>query len=130
MRVEGRNQLLPDWEPVPWQLVGSEADVQEAGFQQRALKAISWTKAPWQDFPPEGIFGHDRDWFVSNDIRFYATADGEDLILIQLVWHGFPDPPERGLWSRPKGQIVPWAPWGHVAELPTSWVVPGEEEIN
>ena len=25
--------------------------------------------------PFVGIFGHDRDWFVSNDIAFYATFD-------------------------------------------------------
>jgi hypothetical protein len=127
MRAEGDNRLLPDWEPFPWKLTGEEADIQEAGFQKRALKAISWTAAPWQDFPPEGIFGQPRDWFVSNDIRFYATADEEDLVLVQLAYHGFPDPPEWGLWSRPKGKVTDaWTPWGHVPILPTAWVVPGE----
>ncbi|HEY4199302.1 MAG TPA: hypothetical protein VGM83_01960 [Devosiaceae bacterium] len=129
MGIKDRSQLLSDWEPVPWELAGPAADAQEAGFHQRALKVITWTKTPWQEFPAEGIFGHDRDWFVSNDIRFYATANGEDLILIQLVWHGFPDPPEWGLWSRPAGEAAPWKPWGHVCELPDPWVVPGEKGV-
>lgn len=104
---------------------GVAVDAQERGFYERAMKAIPWTCAPWNDFPQSGIFGRDRDWFVSNDIAFYATFEGEDLILFHNTWHGFPDPPEWGLASRPAGQVnAQWSHWGHFPGLPTLWVMP------
>jgi hypothetical protein len=34
-----------------------------------------------------------------------ANGGSVDIILIQNTWHGFPDPPEWGLASRPAGQL-------------------------
>lgn len=125
MSIYRRHDIHPEWEPNPWDMEGTAVDAQELGFHERAMKPIPWRRAPWSDFPPSGIFGRDRDWFVSNDIVFYATFDGEELILIQNTWHGFPDPPEWGLASRQAGQVgAPWSQWGHFADLPHSWVIP------
>ncbi|WP_258128311.1 hypothetical protein [Achromobacter anxifer] len=126
MSLYRRDDVFPEWEPVPWDMTGAAADAQELGFHERAMKPVLWTRAPWQDFPESGIFGRDRDWFVSNDIAYYATIDGEDLILIQNTWHGFPDPPEWGLASRPEGQAAAsWSHWGHFPNLPVAWEMPG-----
>lgn len=119
-----RNPVLPDWEPIPWDAQGCEVDEQEKGFRQRALKPVLWTKVDWKNFPANGIFGHDRNWFISHDIEYVATFDGEDLILIRNTWHDFPDPPEWGLASRPAGNAAaPWSVWGHFPTLPSAWVM-------
>jgi hypothetical protein len=100
---------------------------QEKGFHKRATALIIWKKVPWTDFPPAGVFGHTRDWFTSNEVAFTATRDGEDLILTQSFWHGFPDPPEWGLASRPTAQHdVKWTLWGYFPRLPMCWVMPEE----
>jgi hypothetical protein len=127
MSIYRRDEVFPEWEPMPWGLGEAEADQQEIGFHARALKPILWIPAPWKSFPKSGIFGHERDWFVSNDIAFYSTFDDEDLILIRNTWHSFPDPPEWGLASRPEGKAgTVWAMWGHFPELPRAWQVPVE----
>lgn len=127
MSLYRRDPVLPEWEPMPWDLAGEAVDEQERGFHARALKPISWTKVPWNDFPPGGLFGHSREYFVSNDVEFFASFEGEDLLLLQHVWNGFPDPPEWGLVSRPSGEhAAPWQGWGHVPDLPTAWTVPTE----
>ncbi|BBF71065.1 hypothetical protein [Sphingomonas bisphenolicum] len=124
MSIYRRHEVLPEWEPIPYTLTGAEADEQELGFHERALKAIDWTRLPWKRFPSEGIFGKDKEWFEFVDAEFYAVVDGEDLILIQNIWHGFPDPPEWGLATKPMGQDVAWSRWGHFPDLPASWRVP------
>ncbi|GAB7540153.1 hypothetical protein [Burkholderia sp. 3C] len=125
MSIYRRHYVFPAWEPIPWNMQGAAADTQELGFHDRAMKPIPWTRTPWRDFPQSGLFGCDCDWFRSNDIAFYATFDSEDLILIQNIWHGFPDPPEWGLASRPAGQVgTSWSQWGHFPDLPKSWVMP------
>lgn len=125
MSIYRRDQVSPEWEPVSYTLTGTAADEQELGFFQRAQKPIVWNAVPFQTFPDEGIFGYDKQWFASRDIAYWATYDGEDLVLVSLPWHGFPDPPEWGLHSRPIGSRgVDWSPWGHVPHLPAGWVVP------
>lgn len=125
MSIYRRYDELPEWEPHPWDMQGAAVDTQELGFHERAIKPISWMRVSWNEFPLSGIFGHDREWFSSNDIAFYATFDSEDLILIQNIWHGFPDPPEWGLASRPADEInVPWSHWGHFPDLPGIWEMP------
>lgn len=126
MSLYRRDDVFPEWEPVPWDMTGAAADAQELGFHERAMKPVRWTRASWENVPESGLFGRDRAWFSSNDIACYATFDGEDLILIQNTWHGFPDPPEWGLASRPEGQAAtPWSHWGHFPNLPVTWVMPG-----
>ncbi|MBX3473781.1 MAG: hypothetical protein KF754_05315 [Planctomycetes bacterium] len=100
-------------------------DEQERGFHTRALKPLVWTKVDWNNFPHEGIFGHDRDWFTNNDIAYVATVEGEDLVLIRRDWFGFPDPPQWALASRPVGnEQSKWAMWGSFPILPAAWSVP------
>lgn len=129
MAIYRRDPYLPEWEPIPWKLAGEEADAQEHGFHERALKPLVWTRVDWKNFPPDGIFGYDRDWFVSNDIAYVATFGDEDLVLIDNTWAGFPDPPRWGLASRATGAEV-WQMWGHFPDLPNAWTVPGEVDAN
>lgn len=119
VRIYRRDDILPEREPLPCDMQGASVDTQQLGFHERAIKPISWMRVSWNEFPVSGIFGHDRDWLISNDIAFYAKFDTEDLILIQKSWHAFPDPPEWGLASRAAGEIgVPWSHWGHFPDLP------------
>jgi hypothetical protein len=79
---------------------------------------------PFLDFPPTGIFGHDREWFSTYDIAFVSTADGEDLVLVRRASYGFPDPPEWGLASRPSERHdLNWSNWGSFPDLPARWVL-------
>lgn len=126
MGIYRRDTHFPKWEPIPWELAGRKADAQERGFHERALKPLVWTKVDWKNFPAEGIFGQDRDWFVSNDIAYVTTFDSEDLILIDNTWFGFPDPPRWGLASRAEG-TTDWQLWGSFPDLPKAWTVPGED---
>jgi hypothetical protein len=126
MNTLKQDEVFPEWEPVPWDETGPKAEVQQQGFDARAGKALVWIKLEWESFPSAGIFGHDREWFMSRDIAFYTTCEGEDFILIRNTWHGFPDPPEWGLASRAAGTTQgDWSVWGCFPKLPKAWVVPG-----
>lgn len=125
MSIYRRDDVLPEWEPIPWTARGPVADEQERGFHERALKPLVWTRVRWHDFPAEGVLGYDREWFLRQDIDSVATFDGEDLILIRNTWHDFPDPPEWGLGSRAAGCVdAPWQMWGHFPQLPAAWQRP------
>jgi hypothetical protein len=127
MSIYNCDEIDPEWEPSPWPMGAKAADQQEIGFHERATKPISWKQIPWNSFPDEGIFGHTREWLSSVDAAFYATIDAEDLLLIDNVWFGWPDPPRWGLASRPNGNNNgKWTQWGHFPELPQSWDVPEE----
>lgn len=122
MSIYKRDDVLPDWEPVPWTSRGSKADDQEKGFHQRALKCIEWTRIDWDAVPSSGIFGQDEDWLRSRDISWYANHEGEQLFLIDNTWFEFPDPPRWGLVSRPVGKPdAQWKHWGHFPDLPKAW---------
>jgi hypothetical protein len=128
LSIYRRDDVFPEWEPIPWDAHGRDVDAQENGFHQRALKPLRWNKVDWMNFPAEGIFGHDKDWFIRNDIAYVTIFDGEDLILIRNTWFGFPDPPEWGLASRAAGSIdTKWLRWGHFPDLPLGWSVPGKD---
>lgn len=130
MSIYRRDVVSPEWEPTPYNLAGPEADEQELGFHARATKSIEWALVPYRVFPEGGIFEHDRAWFSEHDIECYATLDGEDLILIRNLWHGFPDPPEWGLASRPSGRSdIKWREWGYVPDLPKAWIVPVRDTV-
>ncbi|MDB5705843.1 MAG: hypothetical protein JWN66_2959 [Sphingomonas bacterium] len=125
MSLYRRDAISPEWEPAPWPMGRKAADEQERGFHERAIKPVAWQPIPWRSFPTEGLFGHDKDWFLSADVAFFASVDGEDLLLIQNLWFGWPDPPEWGLVSRPtSGSDVNWRHWGHFPEPPAAWEVP------
>ena len=125
MGIYRRDDVFPEWEPIPWNARGPHVDVQESGFYERAMKPLVWTKVDWKNFPEEGIFGHDRDWFIGHDVAYLTTHENESLLLIRNAWFGFPDPPEWGLVSRPLGvDQARWQAWGHFPDLPAAWRVP------
>jgi hypothetical protein len=127
MSIYRRDEVAPEWEPIPWNAHGPQVDEQEKGFHERALKPLVWKKVDWKKFRESGIFSRDRDWFVSHDIAFVTTFGDEDLILIRNTWFGFPDPPEWGLGSRSAGNArARWTMWGHFAHLPSAWSLPQE----
>jgi len=121
-RLERMSSVNPEWEPIPWTANDATAEEMYAGFQQRAAKLISWVPVPTLDFPEVGLLGHDREWFAKNEIAFFADCEGEDLLLIDHAWFGWPDPPRWGLVSRPQGDTdSQWSGWGHFPDLPEQW---------
>ena len=118
------NSTSNDWETVPWDTSDKIADEQLRGFQERSVKPIHWNAVRDLASHEDTLFGLARQWFVSRDVEFYAEHDGEQLLLIQLTWHGFPDPPEWGLVSRLGAESGPWSQWGYFAHLPASWSFP------
>ena len=127
MAIYKRDEVLPDWEPSPWPMVTDAAEAQELGFHKRAQMPIGWEPIPWKSFPEQGIFGHAKDWLSSVDAAYFASFGGEDLLLIDNTWFGWPDPPRWGLASRPCGRHDrQWDRWGHFPDLPAAWHVPTE----
>ena len=113
-----------EWEPVPWWSLKRTAERQKHRFLEYAEKPVTWTRV----VSGSGVFGQSDDWLQQNNVAFWAICDGEELMLIQHVWFGWPDPPEWGLLSRPAGQSdAQWSHWGHFSEVPGNWVVPEEE---
>lgn len=129
MSIYGRDEIFPEWEPAPWPMDATAADIQEQGFRDRAQLAIEWSPIPWKSFPGDGIFGHSKDWLLAVEATFFATVGEEELLLIDNSWSGWPDPPRWGLASRPKTQSnLPWKRWGHFKDLPSAWHVPDVSE--
>lgn len=117
-----------EWEPIPWDAGPQAARVQRAGFVQRARWPLAWIRVDWGDIPDGGIFGKNRDWFVGHDIDYITTFEGEDMILMNHPWAGFPDPPEWGLASRTAGDHeAAWQVWGNFAKLPRRWRLKGNK---
>lgn len=106
------------WEADPWDVAEAVAKAQSAGFCERAVKPIIWTPIRMAGF---SAFGIESAKLIAADVEFIATHDGEDLLLMQLAWHGFPDPPEWRLSSRPCGSTGPWQTWGYFGALPKTW---------
>lgn len=123
MSIYRRDDVSPEWEPIPYDMRGEAADAQERGFHRWATQAIDWQRVPMLDFPAEGLLGHDRDWFRDREVDFYASHEDEDLILWDNIWNGFPDPPRWGLASR-VGAGARWEVWGHFPDLPIAWNMP------
>ena len=128
MRQSDRmNSAANDWEATPWDVSDDVADAQLAGYRERSAKPIQWL-AVRSIAPNEKLFGFEKQWFSSRDVEYFAEHDGEQLILIPLAWHGFPDPPEWGLASRAMGGgTASWNEWGYFAHLPTRWSVPQDK---
>lgn len=121
---ERMNSAANDWEAVPWGASDDIADAQLKGYRERCSKPIQW-QAVRNIARKAKLFGLEKQWLTSRDIEYFAEHDGEQLLLIQLAWHGFPDPPEWGLVSRPAGnETAQWSEWGYFAHLPTRWSVP------
>ena len=127
MSIYRRDDISPEWEPVPWPLGGKLADRQELGFRERARLPIQWQPIPWQPFPSGGIFGLQKERLMSLDAAYFATMGTEDLLLVDNSWFGWPDPPRWGLISRLRDRNdLPWGHWGHFSDLPADWIVPTE----
>ena len=121
-QMDRMNSTSNDWEADPWDAPDEVADLQFAGFQDRAVKIIIWTSIPDTG---QSLFGIEVGKLRSSDVEFYATYDGEDMLLMRLIWHGFPDPPEWRLATRPSNRRdLPWASWGYFADLPERWRIP------
>ncbi|MBO9711960.1 hypothetical protein [Sphingomonas sp.] len=126
-----KDDVDPAWEPVPWDCAEAEADRQALGFGRRAGLAIDWRRVPWSDLPPEGVFGLDRERLSRADVQYFASLAGEELLLIENVWSGWPDPPPWGLMSRQMdGAAGAWSHWGHFRDLPAAWRLPAADEIG
>ncbi|MEP2102487.1 MAG: hypothetical protein ABJP02_00275 [Parasphingorhabdus sp.] len=124
MAIYKRDAVLPDWEPMPWTMASKDADKQEQGFHERAMKPTVWQKIRWNRVPEGGIFGHSADLLRSKDVSWFTSFEEEDYILIDNTWFGFPDPPRWGLASRRSGQdTLPWQHWGHFPDVPLAWIL-------
>lgn len=120
-QIERMNSASNQWEPDPWDASDAEAASQFEGFEIRSAKPLIW-------FPIRSakglVFGTDAQKLINADVEYFATYDDEDMILMRLAWHGFPDPPEWRLATRPSsGRQEPWKVWGYFAKLPDPWVL-------
>jgi len=121
-QLDRMNSTSNDWEADPWDAPDEVADLQLAGFQKRAAKTIIWASIFNAD---HSVFGIEASDLRSLDAEFYATCDGEDMLLMRLIWHEFPDPPEWRLATRPSNRDdLSWASWGYFTDLPESWQIP------
>lgn len=120
-QAERMSSALNDWEADPWDASDAVADAQLAGFCERARKALVWTPVL---NAPKSLFGIERQKLVGADVAYFATHDGENMLLMRLDWHGFPDPPEWRLVTLSSGSDDPWKSWGYFATIPRSWQLP------
>lgn len=120
-QAERMRSASNNWEADPWDASDKVADAQLAGFCERARKVIVWTPVLNAS---ESLFGLERQKLVGADVAYFATHDGENMLLMQLVWHGFPDPPEWRLATRQSEIDDPWKSWGYFAAIPRSWQLP------
>lgn len=119
-----------NWEPFPHNAGWRAMLRQRRGFKERLRWPLVWTKIDWSDFPEGGVFGHDRAWCMEHEVYATCTHAGEDLVLVNLAWAGWPDPPEWGLWSRAgNDRSAQWRPWGHFALIPDAWTVPEPDDV-
>ena len=121
-QMDRMNSASNDWEADPWDASDEVADVQLAGFRERTAKAIIWASIRDAGL---SVFGTEVTKLRGADVEFYAVHDGEDMLLMRLDWHGFPDPPELRLATRPSNRAdLSWSPWGYFADLPERWRMP------
>ena len=120
-QAERMNSASNAWEADPWDASDAIAEVQLTGFRERAAKAIEWTS---MRNAGASVFSIEIEKLIGADVAFFATHDGEELLLMQSVWHGFPDPPEWRLAARANGSDDQWSSWGHFADLPDNWQLP------
>ena len=124
---ERMNSASNLWEADPWDTSDEIADIQLAGFEARAIKPLAWFSIQGSGYP---VFGLDHQKLIEAGVEYYATHDGEDMLLMRLWWHGFPDPPEWRLATRPTGKTDQlWTSWGYFADLPQVWKVTGKSGI-
>jgi len=120
-QAERMNSASNAWEADPWDASDEVANSQLKGFQERAAKTIGWTLLPAAG---PSLFGIEKQKRVGADVGYFATHEGEDMLLMQLAWHGFPDPPEWRLATRSSGSVGPWESWGYFADMPATWQLP------
>lgn len=122
-----RNDIDPNWEPMPWDSPTAVVDAQERAFQSWALTKLEWVEVTVREFSAAGIFGSDRDWFVRNDVRYITHSGNAQLVLIDRTYSGFPDPPRWGLAARQQSAgPVDWDMLGSFPDIPQAWNVPNQ----
>ena len=122
-QLDRMNSASDGWEADPWDAPAAVADNQMAGFRERAVKSIPWTSVCGDEPLP---FAIEKQKLSEFDVEYCATHDGEDMLLMQMLWHGFPDPPEWRLATRPSGSDASWTSWGYFAEIPRCWQLPSK----
>ncbi len=120
-QAERMNSASNAWEADPWDASDVVAEAQLTGFRERAAKAIEWAS---MRNTGASVFSIEIEKLLGADVAFFATHDGEELLLMQSVWHGFPDPPEWRLATRANGSDDQWSSWGHFSEMPDNWQLP------
>ncbi len=112
------------WEPIPYTARQSETRKQKEAYDKWRIEPLSWQPVSLNNFPADGIFGRDRDWFAKHDIGYTTCANGFNCILIERIWHGFPDPPEWGFgFQCAQTSQAPWQVAGSFERLPQAWVL-------
>ena len=86
-QAERMNSASNAWEADPWNASDQIADVQLAGFRERITKPVDWTSIRKGD---GSVFGIAKDKLIGGDVEFYATHDGEDMLLMQFASAQFP----------------------------------------
>lgn len=110
-----------EWEADPWDAPDAVANMQLAGFRERAGRSVAWKRV---HDATSSTFGVEKQKLIEAGVVYFASIAGEDMLLIQLDWHGFPNPPEWGLITRPSESSDTWRSWGHFAAIPEVWRLP------
>jgi hypothetical protein len=106
-----------------WALPRCKVRLKNLGSIAKALQFIFF-----ESFPVEGIFGLSKGSLTKIDAAYFAVLDGEELLLIDNTWFGWPDPPRWGLASLPADRHeLEWKHWGHFPDLPAEWKIPSLE---
>jgi hypothetical protein len=95
-------------------------DIKSASrFRTLKKDAIVWQRPDtWSgdleaDFPILDRFG---------DVYCWQHADGEDRVIIDRIWHGWPDPPEYAVFAFDAARQIMWAT--DFDQWPARWVKP------
>ena len=126
-QADRMNSASNEWEADPWDATGAVADAQLEGFRQRADIIVTWARLNEVASMP---FGVEKQKLVEADVAFVATTEDEDMLLMQLDWHGFPDPPEWRLATRLVGGSGKWQSWGYFATIPQKWRLPENSSFH
>jgi hypothetical protein len=87
-------------------------------FRALRRQAIEWhPPSDWRgnfasDFPILDRFG--------DGVLCWHSANGEDRIIIDRMWHGWPDPPEFAIFAFDEARAIAWATDFH--HWPETWV--------
>lgn len=111
------------WEASPYTLRFDKALLQRIGFRKRARLTINWSMVSYPEYVGKQLFGLTYQQLTDLEVACFATVNGEELLLLQAIWFGWPDPPEWGLIGRIADETQ-WQDWGRFSEVPVNWTLP------